>query len=49
MLALLVVVVVYACTFVGCNERLDGGAKAGFFAVLAVVVAVVGLLGWVLS
>lgn len=49
LLALLVVIVVYACTFVMCNEKIDGGAKAGFLAVLFVVAGVVALLSWVMG
>lgn len=47
MLAIGIVFVVYACTFVGCNERLDGGAKGGFFVTWACIVGVVSLLAWI--
>lgn len=49
MLALLVVIVVYACTFVMCNEKIDGGAKAGFLAVLFVAAGAVVMLSWVMG
>lgn len=49
MLALGIVAAVYAGTFVGCNERLDGNAKSGFFVAAGIVFAAVLLLGWLFS
>ena len=46
MLALGITIAVYACTFVGCNEKLDGNAKAGFFVVFGIVAAIVLALSW---
>lgn len=49
MLSLWIVIAVFACTFVGCNEKLDGGAKAGFFVVFGIVAAIIGLGSWLLG
>ena len=49
MLAVLIVIAVYACTFVGCNERVDGNAKAGFFVCFAVVAGIIGLFSWLMG
>lgn len=49
MLAIGIVFAVYACTFVGLNERLDGGAKAGFYVTFAVVCVLGALSAWLFS
>lgn len=49
MLALAVVLVVYSCTYVGCNARIDSSAKSAFFIILGVVIAVCALLSWLLG
>lgn len=49
MLAVLIAASVLACTFVGFNERVGGNAKAGFFVSFVVIVAVLGLLSWVMG
>lgn len=49
MLAILIVVAVYSCTFVGCNERLDGSSKAGFFVTFGAVMAVAALFSWLMG
>lgn len=49
MLAILIVVLVFSCTFVCCNDRLDGQLKGGFIAVVIVLIVVAGLLSYLLG
>ena len=49
MIALFVFLSVFACTFVGCNEKLDGSAKAGFFMSYAVVCVLAFAASWLLG
>ena len=43
MLAIGIVLAVYLCTYVGCNAKLDGSAKAGFFVTFAIVAVIIGV------
>lgn len=49
MLALLVFVAIHAYTFVGCNGKIDGNLKSGFFISFSVILILVGLIGLVLG
>lgn len=49
MLAVGIVAAVYICTYVGCNEKIDGNIKAGFFVVFGIIAVVIGLFGWLLG
>lgn len=49
MIAVGIVFAVYLCTYIGCNEKIDGNIKAGFFVVFGIICAVVFLFGWLLG
>lgn len=49
MLAIGIVALVFVSTFVGCNERLEGNVKAGFFVALVLALVAIFLLGWLFS
>lgn len=45
----LVIFLVYACTFVGCNDKLNENSKAGFFTVIVLVSILGALLAWLMG
>lgn len=36
-MTILTILLIYACTFVGCNDKMQDSHKAGFYIVIAIV------------